>query len=130
MPETLTSHEGEDFVAPDDSQRVEDPEVAERMARYSNQVRSEAAQMRADQRDPKIMRSPKKMEFAKSEEIDLDRMGDKAEELQKNLHEKEKSASTSGMSEVSILSRRPWLRDIPREQWPDDAQQEADKEGI
>lgn len=33
MPETSADHEGENFVGPDESQRVHNPEVAEAMAR-------------------------------------------------------------------------------------------------
>lgn len=41
MPETLQSEEGQDFVAPDETQQVDDPEKAELMARSSDKYRSE-----------------------------------------------------------------------------------------
>jgi hypothetical protein len=41
MPETPIDHEGQDFVAPDESQRVEDPELAEKMARATDMHRTQ-----------------------------------------------------------------------------------------
>jgi hypothetical protein len=46
MPETPIDHEGQDFVAPDETKRIQDPAEAESIARASHFARSSAAEGR------------------------------------------------------------------------------------
>lgn len=46
MSETPNEREGRDFVAPDESQRTDDPVLAENIARESHEIRSRASELR------------------------------------------------------------------------------------
>lgn len=48
MPEELTQHEGGDFVAPDENERVQDSAAAEEIARASNFHRDLASTARTE----------------------------------------------------------------------------------